>query len=63
MPLGVQETLIDSDPDRFFKPPYVGPKGWVGVILDTKPDWGMVQALLRDAYVHVATSKLVARLP
>lgn len=61
-PLGVQETLIEADPKRFFRPPYVGPSGWVGMVLDTKPDWDMVAALVRDAYRHVATAKLRARL-
>ena len=59
-PLGAQAALIDADPDRFFRPPYVGPKGWVGVVLDTKPDWKMVAGLVRDAYLHVATRKLAA---
>lgn len=57
-PLGAQESLIDADPNRFFRPPYVGVSGWVGVVLDTRPDWGAVEALIRDAYVHVATAKL-----
>ncbi|HEY3497953.1 MAG TPA: MmcQ/YjbR family DNA-binding protein [Polyangiaceae bacterium] len=61
-PLGTQEELIEADPDRFFKPPYVGPNGWVGVVLDTKPDWNAVAGLVRDAYVHVATKKLVNQL-
>jgi hypothetical protein len=61
-PLGVQETLIEADPERFFRPPYVGPSGWVGMVLDTKPDWNMVAALVRDAYRHIATAKLRARL-
>jgi hypothetical protein len=61
-PMGVQETLIAADPKRFFRPPYVGPSGWVGVILDRKPDWGLVAQLVRDAYMHVATRKLVALL-
>jgi predicted DNA-binding protein (MmcQ/YjbR family) len=61
-PLGVQESLIDTDSDRFFRPPYVGPSGWVGVVLDTKPDWRMVKGLVRDAFVHVAASKLVVQL-
>ena len=56
--LGAQEALIDADPKRFFRPPYVGPSGWVGVILDTKPDWSMVEEMVRDAYLHVATAKL-----
>jgi len=62
-PLGVQGALIDLDPQRFFLPPYVGPSGWIGVVLDTKPDWTMVARLIRDSFVHVATQKLIARLP
>jgi predicted DNA-binding protein (MmcQ/YjbR family) len=61
-PLGVQEALIDSDPERFFRPPYVGPSGWIGVVLDTRPDWSLVERLVRDAYLHVATAKLRAKL-
>jgi predicted DNA-binding protein (MmcQ/YjbR family) len=61
-PRGVQEQLMRSDPERFFKPPYVGPRGWVGVVLDTKPDWKRVAELVREAYVLVATAKLRKRL-
>jgi predicted DNA-binding protein (MmcQ/YjbR family) len=61
-PLGAQEALIDADRERFFRPPYVGVSGWVGVVLDTKPDWGVVAGLVREAYLHVATRKLVAML-
>ena len=61
-PLGAQETLIELDPERFFRPPYVGVSGWVGVVLDTKPDWGMVEDLVQVSYRHVATAKLRARL-
>ena len=61
-PLGAQETLIELDPERFFRPPYVGVSGWVGVVLDTQPDWGMVEDLVLASYLHVATRKLRARL-
>lgn len=61
--LGAQEALIDSDPKRFFRPPYVGHRGWVGVVLDTSPDWKMVAWLVEEAYRLVARPKLVARLP
>jgi len=57
-PFGAQEALIGSDPERFFRPPYVGVSGWVGVVLDTSPDWHAVAALVRDAYLSVATMKL-----
>ncbi len=61
-PRDVQQTLIAADPERFFSPPYVGARGWVGLVLDTKPDWAMVEQLVRDAFVHVASKSLVARL-
>jgi hypothetical protein len=61
-PFGGQEALIDADPERFFRPPYVGVNGWVGVVLDSKPDWGVVAGLIRESYLHVATRKLVAKL-
>lgn len=53
-----QLTLLEADPVRFFRPPYVGPKGWIGVVLDTKPDWSEVAVLVRDSYRLVATAKL-----
>jgi hypothetical protein len=62
LPPGVQETLVGSDPDRYFRPPYVGHKGWVGVVLDTRPDWRVVASLVEEAYRHVASRRLVARL-
>jgi hypothetical protein len=61
-PPGVQEMLIDSDRARFFRPPYVGVHGWVGVVLDQRPDWAMTAELVRDAFVRVATKKLIALL-
>jgi hypothetical protein len=61
-PIGAQEALIAAEPRRFFRPPYVGPSGWVGVVHDDRPDWGLVAQLVRDAYVHVATRKLLAQL-
>jgi len=61
-PPGVQEMLLEADPDRFFRPAYVGPSGWVGVVLDRGPDWNVIAELVRDAYVHVATRKLLRML-
>lgn len=62
MPRGKQGALLESDPERFFKPPYVGPKGWIGVVLDTAPNWKHVDQLVRQAYAFVATAKLRAKL-
>lgn len=62
LPRGAQETLVASDPQRYFRPPYVGSRGWVGVVLDGRPDWRVVAGLVEEAYRHVATKRLVAQL-
>jgi hypothetical protein len=59
---GVQEALVEEDPVRFFRPPYVGIKGWVGVHIDGKPDWRVVAGLVADAYRLVAPDRLAQRL-
>src|SRR5262245_7920413 len=53
-PLGEQEALVSADPARFFRPPYVGPRGWIGVRIDARPDWKVVTRLVEQAYHHVA---------
>ena len=61
-PPGVQETLVAADPARCFRPPYVGPAGWVGVVLDGASNWELVATLLREAFLHVAGTRLRERL-
>lgn len=46
----VQEVLVHANPERFFVPPYVGPKGWVGVRLDGGVDWSEVSEILADGH-------------
>ena len=38
-PPGAQEALLAAQPERFYRPPYVGHRGWVGVRIDGRPDW------------------------
>ena len=57
-----QQLMIHDTPDRFFKPPYMGPSGWIGVWLDASPDWTAVAELLRDGYGQVAPKRLSALL-
>jgi hypothetical protein len=57
-----QDLLIRTQPDRFFVPPYVGPKGWVGIHLDQSPDWPAVADILREGYRLIAPKSLLARL-
>lgn len=56
---GVQELLIEADPERFFRPPYVGHRGWLGVRLDHGLDWDELAGIAEDAYAEVAPAKLV----
>jgi predicted DNA-binding protein (MmcQ/YjbR family) len=56
-PLGAQESLIESDPTRFYRPPYVGGKGWIGVAVDTDPDWRMLASLVRTAYELISLKR------
>ena len=60
--LDVQEDLIQSDPEVFFRPPYVGPSGWTGLRLDRDLDWQMVAELLEDAYRSVAPKRVLRQL-
>jgi predicted DNA-binding protein (MmcQ/YjbR family) len=57
-PLGEQESMIYLDPARFFRPPYVGQRGWVGVRIDRRPDWALVATLVKQAYREVAPPRL-----
>ena len=62
-PRGVQEAMVGSRPDRFFRPPYVGGRGWLGVWLDSADvDWDEVAEIVTDAYREIAPKKLIARL-
>jgi hypothetical protein len=61
-PPGVQEELVRTEPDRFFRPPYVGHRGWLGVRLDVDVDWGEIGRIVREAYRFVAPKTLAARV-
>jgi hypothetical protein len=53
-PEGMQQMLVEADPDRFFVPPYVGHRGWLGVRLDRRLDWEELAGFLEDAYAERA---------
>ena len=58
LPPGLQESYVGTDPRRFFVPPYLGPRGWVGVDLEKGLSWMRVAALVRAAYERVAPAAL-----
>lgn len=56
-PEGLQAALVDSDPERFFVPPYVGGRGWIGLRLDRDDvDWDEAAGIVEDAHAHVTGS-------
>ena len=61
-PAGVQEALVSADPARFFRPPYVGHRGWLGVRLHGEVDWDELAGIVEDAYATVAPKRLVEQL-
>jgi hypothetical protein len=65
-PAGLQRSLVEAEPERFFVPPYVGHRGWLGVRLDRGLDWDELAGICEDAYAQVAPPSLldavVARL-
>jgi hypothetical protein len=64
-PPGVQEALLASAPDTYFRPPYVGGRGWIGVRLDRGVediDWVEMTELCHDAYRVVAPKRLARQL-
>lgn len=62
MPPGGQQLYVESEPEACFVPPYVGPRGWLGVHLDRGLDWGRIGALVREAYRQVASADLLERM-
>ena len=61
-PPGVQDELLLTDAGRFFRPPYLGARGWIGVRLDTDVDWDEVAAICADGYRCVAPKRLAEQV-
>ena len=61
-PAGIQAALVGSVPGRFFVPPYVGHRGWLGVYLDVPVDWDEISQIVTDAYRVIAPKRLVQEL-
>jgi len=59
---GLQEALVEENPEQFFRPPYVGHRGWIGLRIDRKPDWRIIAGLVAAAYREVAPPQLIAQL-
>ena len=56
---GDQHMLVEADPEKFFVPPYVGQRGWLGVRLDRGIDWEELAGIVEDAFAAVAPKSLL----
>ncbi|MEY9962838.1 hypothetical protein ABIA33_000864 [Streptacidiphilus sp. MAP12-16] len=59
---GAQEELVAAAPEHYFRPPYVGHRGWIGVYLDVPIDWTEIHELVEESYRAVAPVRLVTML-
>jgi hypothetical protein len=60
-PVGVQEMLVRSAPETYFVPPYVGVKGWIGIVLDGIDDVELAEQVVQS-YCMIAPKKLAAQV-
>lgn len=56
-----QDLLLQRDPQRYFRPPYVGPSGWVGIYLDRRPNWADVAERVAHAHQLAATPRATTK--
>ena len=61
-PPGAQQLYTEMEPEYYFVPPYTGPKGWLGVELNTGISWSSVAARVREAYEKRAPKTLADAL-
>jgi len=61
-PPGAQEGFVGAAPDRYFRPPYVGSRGWIGMRLDHDVDWDEVALHCEEAFRTIAPARSVSRL-
>ena len=61
-PPGAQAALVESSPERFFVPPYLGPRGWIGARLEAfVVDWSVVTACIEESYRMTAPARASAK--
>jgi hypothetical protein len=58
-PEGLQAARVETDPERFYVPPYFGHRGWIGIHLDRGFDRDEIAGLLEDAFAEVAPARLL----
>jgi hypothetical protein len=61
-PPGQGEAMVAAEPVRWYRPAYVGARGWVGLRLDDPVDWDEVAGLVTTSYLLIAPKRLAARV-
>lgn len=63
-PPGAQEAYVQSEPERYFAPPYLGPKGWIAAWIspESNPDWAAIADMVDESYRLIAPKRLVAAM-
>jgi len=61
-PPGIQRLYTELNPEAYFVPPYVGPRGWLGVELNKGLDWAEIDSLLETSYRHFALKRMLTVL-
>ncbi len=56
-PAGLQESLMAEDSESYFRPPYVGVRGWIGVCLDRSLEWSDIKDLIELAHQTISSKK------
>ena len=56
-PEGAQEMLVEAAADHYFRPPYVGHRGWIGVRLDREVGWEEIAGVIEDAHETIARKR------
>ncbi len=62
---GAQEAWIATDSERYYAPPYLGPKGWIAAWISPEcdPDWEAIAEIVDESYRLIAPKRLVALIP
>ena len=54
-----QTMLIEADPDTYYRPPYLGPSGWLAIRVAEDPDWDLVADRVARSWELVAPRRLL----
>lgn len=61
--LGENVDRVSRDPDKYYLPAYIGPRGWFGLRLDRGPvNWSEVENVVENSYRLAAPKSLVKAL-